>query len=113
MNDLRGSVDGWDFKSYVLGMLFYRLISENLTAYINAGDQDAGDIGFDYERISGRQTGLGCTSMVEEKGFFICPSDRDTHDAIDITKLSARSMRISSHEQGRRTGSRSVSKGRT
>ena len=34
-NDLRGSVDGWDFKSYVLGMLFYRFISENLTAYIN------------------------------------------------------------------------------
>ena len=34
-NDLRGSVDGWDFKSYVLGMLFYRFISENLTAYLN------------------------------------------------------------------------------
>ncbi len=33
-NDLRGSVDGWDFKSYVLGMLFYRSISENLTAYL-------------------------------------------------------------------------------
>ena len=32
-NDLRGSVDGWDFKSYVLGMLFYRFISENLTSY--------------------------------------------------------------------------------
>ena len=34
-NDLRGSVDGWDFKQYVLGMLFYRFISENLTSYIN------------------------------------------------------------------------------
>ena len=34
-NDLRGSVDGWDFKSYVLGMLFYRFISENLTGYLN------------------------------------------------------------------------------
>ena len=34
-NDLRGSVDGWDFKSYVLGMLLYRFISENLTAYLN------------------------------------------------------------------------------
>jgi type I restriction enzyme M protein len=40
-NDLRGSVDGWDFKSYVLGMLFYRFISENLTAYINKGEHDA------------------------------------------------------------------------
>jgi len=35
-NDLRGSVDGWDFKQYVLGILFYRFISENLTTYINA-----------------------------------------------------------------------------
>ena len=34
-NDLRGSVDGWDFKSYVLGILFYRFVSENITAYIN------------------------------------------------------------------------------
>ena len=38
-NDLRGSVDGWDFKTYVLGMLFYRFISENLTVYINAGER--------------------------------------------------------------------------
>lgn len=37
-NELRGSVDGWDFKQYVLGMLFYRYISENLTSYINKGD---------------------------------------------------------------------------
>ena len=42
-NDLRGSVDGWDFKSYVLGMLFYRFISENLTAYLNRQERAAGD----------------------------------------------------------------------
>ena len=41
--DLRGSIDGWDFKSYVLGMLFYRYISENITNYINQGEWDAGD----------------------------------------------------------------------
>ncbi len=35
---LRGSVDGWDFKQYVLGMLFYRYISENLAAYIDKGE---------------------------------------------------------------------------
>jgi type I restriction enzyme M protein len=35
-NDLRGSVDGWDFKQYVLGLLFYRFISENLSSYIAA-----------------------------------------------------------------------------
>lgn len=37
-NELRGSVDGWDFKQYVLGMLFYRYISENLTTYLNKGE---------------------------------------------------------------------------
>ena len=37
-NDVRGSVDGWDFKQYVLGALFYRFISENFSSYIEAGD---------------------------------------------------------------------------
>ena len=41
-NDLRGSVDGWDFKTYVLGLLFYRFISENLTAYLNEAERRAG-----------------------------------------------------------------------
>ena len=48
-NDLRGSVDGWDFKQYVLGMLFYRYISENFSDYINADELEAGDPDFDYE----------------------------------------------------------------
>jgi type I restriction enzyme M protein len=51
-NDLRGSVDGWDFKQYVLGMLFYRYISENITAYINAGEWEAGNTEFDYAKLS-------------------------------------------------------------
>ena len=38
-NEVRGSVDGWDFKQYVLGSLFYRFISENFTDYIEAGDE--------------------------------------------------------------------------
>ena len=50
-NDLRGSVDGWDFKSYVLGMLFYRFISENLTAYLNLQERSAGDKDFDYATL--------------------------------------------------------------
>ena len=50
-NDLRGSVDGWDFKSYVLGMLFYRFISENLTAYLNEQEREAGDPDFDYAHL--------------------------------------------------------------
>ena len=36
-DELRGAVDGWDFKNYVLGTMFYRYISENLTSYINNG----------------------------------------------------------------------------
>ena len=50
--DLRGSVDGWDFKQYVLGMLFYRYISENLTDYINRGEHEAGNSDFDYAQLS-------------------------------------------------------------
>ena len=42
-NDLRGSVDGWDFKNYVLGILFYRFISENITKYINEEEAKAGN----------------------------------------------------------------------
>ncbi|MGK3219069.1 type I restriction-modification system subunit M N-terminal domain-containing protein, partial [Klebsiella pneumoniae] len=38
-NDVRGSVDGWDFKQYVLGALFYRFISENFSSYMEAGDE--------------------------------------------------------------------------
>ena len=50
-NDLRGSVDGWDFKQYVLGMLFYRFISENLTNYINKEEDKACNHDFNYEKI--------------------------------------------------------------
>jgi len=50
-NDLRGSVDGWDLKSYVLGILFYRFISENLTAYLNRLEREAGDEDFDYTQL--------------------------------------------------------------
>lgn len=51
-DELRGSVDGWDFKSYVLGMMFYRYISETLANYINEGEIEAGEAGFDYARLS-------------------------------------------------------------
>ena len=47
-DELRGSVDGWDFKQYVLGTMFYRYISENLTNYINKGEYEAGNTDFDY-----------------------------------------------------------------
>lgn len=74
-NDLRGSVDGWDFKSYVLGMLFYRFISENLTAYLNEQERAAGNPNFDYATLSDTDAEFGRASTVEEKGFYILPSD--------------------------------------
>ena len=74
-NDLRGSVDGWDFKQYVLGMLFYRFISENLTNYINNGERKTGNKDFNYERLSDEEAEYGRTDTVVEKGFYILPSE--------------------------------------
>ncbi|WP_297017388.1 type I restriction-modification system subunit M [uncultured Dialister sp.] len=73
-NGLRGSVDGWDFKQYVLGMLFYRYISENLTKYINDGEHAAGDTAFNYAELSDEDAEGAKEGLVEEKGFFILPS---------------------------------------
>jgi len=73
-NDLRGSVDGWDFKTYVLGMLFYRFISENLTHYINEHEQKV-DPNFDYAKLSDEQAEMGRADTVKEKGFYILPSE--------------------------------------
>jgi type I restriction enzyme M protein len=74
-NDLRGSVDGWDFKQYVLGMLFYRYISENITAYINAGEWEAGNTGFDYAKLSDKEAEQAREDLAKTKGFFILPSE--------------------------------------
>lgn len=74
-NDLRGSVDGWDFKSYVLGMLFYRFISENLTSYLNKEEQRTGNTKFDYSKISDKDAEFGRADTVKEKGFYILPSE--------------------------------------
>jgi len=74
-NDLRGSVDGWDFKSYVLGMLFYRYISENLAAYINDGEHAAGDTSFNYAALADGDAEQAREDLVKTKGFFILPSE--------------------------------------
>ena len=74
-DDLRGSVDGWDFKQYVLGMMFYRYISENLTNYINDGERAAGDTEFDYAQLPDEEAEGARDGLVQEKGFFILPSE--------------------------------------
>lgn len=71
-DDLRGSVDGWDFKQYVLGILFYRFISENLCTYLA---EQEGDASFDYASMPDEQAEWGREETVKEKGFFILPSE--------------------------------------
>ena len=71
-NDLRGSVDGWDFKQYVLGMLFYRYISENLTAYINDGEHAAGDTAFNYTTLADGDAEQARDDLLKPKAFSFC-----------------------------------------
>ncbi len=69
-NDVRGSVDGWDFKHFVLGTLFYRFISENFTEYIKAGDES-----IDYAKLSDDIiTPEIKDDAIKTKGYFIYPS---------------------------------------
>lgn len=69
-NDVRGSVDGWDFKQFVLGTLFYRFISENFTNYIEGGDDSIG-----YAKLSDNViTSEIKDDAVKTKGYFIYPS---------------------------------------
>ena len=74
-NDLRGSVDGWDFKNYVLGTMFYRYLSENFTEYLNNWQHEAGEEDFDYAQLSDEIAETQREELVNEKGFFILPSE--------------------------------------
>lgn len=69
-NDVRGAVDGWDFKQYVLGALFYRFISENFAAYIEGGDESVNYAGLDNVVITPEIK----DDAVKTKGYFIYPS---------------------------------------
>ncbi len=69
-NDVRGSVDGWDFKQFVLGTLFYRFISENFTNYIEGGEQ-----GIEYTKLTDNViTPEIKDDAIKTKGYFIYPS---------------------------------------
>ena len=70
-----GHVAEWDFKSYVLGTMFYRYISENFAAYINEGEHAAGNTDFDYAKMSDAEAETAREGLVQEKGFFILPSE--------------------------------------
>lgn len=69
-NEVRGAVDGWDFKQFVLGTLFYRFISENFTDYIEAGDDSV-----DYANLSDDVITMEIKhEAIVTKGYFIYPS---------------------------------------
>lgn len=74
-NELRGSVDGWDFKQYVLGLLFYRFISENIENYVNENQRKAGLKDFQYRNLTDADALMGKSAILEEKGLFILPSE--------------------------------------
>ena len=74
-DELRGAIDGWDFKNYVLGTMFYRYISENLACYINQGECEAGNTDFDYANMDDADAEEARAGLVTEKGFFILPSE--------------------------------------
>ena len=73
-NDLRGSVDGWEFKAYVLGSIFYRFISENICDYFNQRMHDLGYSDFNYVDMPDEQAQGGKNDAVQTKGFFMLPS---------------------------------------
>lgn len=85
-NELRGSVDGWDFKQYVLGLLFYRFISENIEHYVNENQRKAGIKNFEYRNISDEQALMGKSQILEEKGLFILPSELFCNVRLNATK---------------------------
>ena len=69
-NEVRGAVDGWDFKQFVLGALFYRFISENFTNYIEAGDESVNYAGLPDDVITPEIK----EDAIKTKGYFIYPS---------------------------------------
>lgn len=76
-NDVRGSVDGWDFKQYVLGTLFYRFISENFSNYIEGGDESVKYAELDDNIITKEIK----EDAIKTKGYFIYPSQLFTNIA--------------------------------
>lgn len=73
-DEVRGAVDGWDFKAYILCFLFYRFISEDLAEYIDEGEREAGDAGFSYAAMRDEDAEAAREGITEEKGYFMLPS---------------------------------------
>ena len=109
-DELRGAVDGWDFKNYVLGTMFYRFISEDLTNYINQNEIEAGDADFDYAKMSDEDAEEAREGLIEEKGFFMLPSELFCNvcaNAANDENLNERLERNFNNSEGSAKGSES------
>ena len=109
-DELRGAVDGWDFKNYVLGTMFYRFISEDLTNYINQNEIEAGDTDFNYAKMSDEDAEEAREGLIEEKGFFMLPSELFCNvcaNAANDENLNERLERIFNNIEGSAKGSES------
>ena len=107
-DDLRGSVDGWDFKSYVLGTMFYRFISEKIQNYINDGEREAGNPDFDYSKMSDEDAEEARAGLIEEQGFFLLPSELFCNvraRAVKDENLNETLERVSNHIEDSAKGS--------
>lgn len=76
-NEVRGAVDGWDFKQFVLGTLFYRFISENFVLFMENGDESIDYTHWPDEQLSQENI----NNVITEKGYFIYPSQLFSHIA--------------------------------
>ncbi|PST49203.1 type I restriction-modification system subunit M [Bifidobacterium callitrichos] len=95
-DDVRGAVDGWDFKAYILCFLFYRFISEDVAEYIDAGEHEAGDESFSYAELSDEDAEMARESVTKEKGYFILPSQL----FVNVAKRPADDPELNIHVKG-------------
>lgn len=85
-DNLRGAVDGWDFKQYVLGTLFYRYISENLVSYVDANERESGTYRISYKDMDDETASQAKNLILQDKGFFILPSELFCNVCLEANK---------------------------
>ena len=103
-DDLRGSVDGWDFKAYVICTMFYRFLSEKLAGEIDRKEHEAGNVGFKYEKLSDSEINPDVIAeLTSQFGYFIKPTElfcsvleeaRGVKQGIDDAKAKERAKKV-------------------
>ena len=109
-DEVRGAVDGWDFKMYILGFLFYRFISEDLAKFVDAGEHESGDLDFSYAALNDDEAYEARDGIIEEKGYFLLPSELFANVATRCDRdpdLNETLKSIFDHIEGSSIGTRS------